>query len=348
MYVKSHSYGEFIFDQAWADFAMRSLGIRYYPKLLMAIPFTPAVGKRIITDSSLSEKEEKELIKSMGNFVANLCKQNGLSGCHVNFMAPEEVDSFVESDYLLRETIQYRFHNNKPDLEEGVEEKFTDFDDYLTCFKSKRRVAIKRERKSVYEDQGIRIETISGNDDRATQELYNTMYHLYTTTVDKMWGTRYLSQEIFNEWYSASDDFKKNIIFMVAYDKEDKIVAGTINFLQKPLESDSNHKSKLFGRYWGCFEELKNLHFEACYYKAIEYCIENEIDYFEPGAGGGSFKYLRGFDPYIVHSTHYLSSSLLNNAIKDFLEEERQVNTDTADYLTANSRLKKGSLKNGI
>ena len=158
-----------------------------------------------------------------------------------------------------------------------------------------------------------------------------------------MWGQRYMTEDFFISWFHSSLDFKKNIVFIVAYDDSDNIVAGTINFIQ---HNDQTGTSKFFGRYWGAFEELKFLHFECCYYKTIEYVIENKIDYFEPGAGGGSFKFLRGFDPYIVYSKHYISSPILREAIGEFLKEEREYNNDTADYLIENSALKKNKNEN--
>ncbi len=337
MYVKSHSYGEFIFDQSWAEFAMRRLGIRYYPKLLCAIPCTPAVGTRVILHKELCDESKSKLVKDTGDFIASVASNNGLSGAHFNFMLKEEAEQLDDSKYMLRETIQYRFTNKKAE----TKEKYEDFDDYLSSFKSKRRVQIKRERRSVYEDQSIRVETITG--DEADLEMYKKMYLLYTTTVDKMWGQRYMTEDFFISWFHSSLDFKKNIVFIVAYDDSDNIVAGTINFIQ---HNDQTGTSKFFGRYWGAFEELKFLHFECCYYKTIEYVIENKIDYFEPGAGGGSFKFLRGFDPYIVYSKHYISSPILREAIGEFLKEEREYNNDTADYLIENSALKKNKNEN--
>jgi len=364
MYAKSHSMGEFIFDQSWADFAERSLGIRYYPKLLVAVPFTPAVGKRFLIEQGLSTEEKLEIMRYVARFLAKLVDDNRLSSASVNWMLPEEVCGFVEekeptspqdfdfaahmkvgimtglmggSDhetrptYLHRETIQYRFVNRN----KNTGEVYKSFDDYLSFFKSKRRVSIKRERRSIYEESRLRVEVIRGDDPRADAQFYQTMYNIYTSTVDKMLGQRYLSPNFFAALHEASPAFRRNLVFVVAFrDSEGEngttVVGGTINV--------SKH-NRMYGRYWGCFEEVKNLHFECCYYKTVEWCIENNIEFFEPGAGGGSFKFLRGFDPYIVNSVHYISSAVLRSAVADFLGAERNENREITSYLTENSKL---------
>jgi uncharacterized protein len=387
-YAKAHSMGEFIFDQSWADYAERALGIRYYPKLLTAVPFTPAVGKRILTHPSLSSAEIMSVRQQVAVFLAQLVDDNLLSGAHVNWMLPDEVDAFVtrtppqnprdygarladgiggllggpqrdthrkEPPYLLRETIQYRFVNmNK---ETGL--MYRNFDEYLSFFKSKRRGSIRRERRSVYEDSKLRVEVIRGDDPRADLNFFMVMHTLYTTTVDKMWGQRYLSSAFFAALFAASPEFKRSLVFVVAFDDDSrdgseaalnvdslpgastsdegegeiatgKIVGGTINVAKH---------DRFYGRYWGSFADVKNLHFECCYYKTIEFCIENGIKYFEPGAGGGSFKFLRGFDPYIVNSVHYLAAPALRSAVADFLGAERFENGQITQFLTENSKL---------
>mmetsp|Transcript_7518 Transcript_7518/g.7586 ORF Transcript_7518/g.7586 Transcript_7518/m.7586 type:complete len:260 (+) Transcript_7518:970-1749(+) len=239
-------------------------------------------------------------------------------------MRKEEIDPYLTTGFQQRETIQYRWVN----LNKETNQMYTDFDDYLTSFKSKRRMQIKRERTVVYQEQKIRIEAIRGDSELADSKLYNTMFNIYTTTVEKMWGTQYLSAEFFQMLHDADNNFRKNLLFIVAYDSDNEVVGGTINLVKN---------THFYGRYWGGFKFVQFLHFEACYYKAIEYCIEHGITYMEPGAGGGEFKYLRGFNPYIVNSVHFFTSKILNGAIGDFLVTERERNQATADYLTAKS-----------
>lgn len=401
LYAKSHSYGEFIFDQSWADYAQRVLGIKYYPKLLSAVPFTPATGSRLLLSDTLTPKEIEGVSTVIMNAMKTLMQQNRLSGAHANFLKEEEVDAFLKNDYVLRQTVQYRW-NNKRLTQEGNEQKFRDmnreeggleeatktfttFDDYLTCFKSKRRTQIKRERKSVYDEQGILLKVIRGNDpEYATPELYQKMYEIYTTTIDKMWGQRYLSSDFFHNLASAPSEFRERIVFIVAYDpnrppappkpegvrgqvldfmdgfldlktqkqtqkqsleraKEDEgikedggspyridnIIAGTIN-----LVSDTH----FYGRYWGALEYRKHLHFETCYYKSIEFCIENGLKILEPGAGGGEFKFLRGFDPFLINSVHTFNSPILQKAVSQFVDEEREYNEEVKNYLLSSRR----------
>ena len=396
MYAKSHSYGEFIFDQSWADFAQRVMGIRYYPKLLAAVPFTPATGSRLMISKSLTGIQEDGVAMAVITFMKNLMSSNGLSGAHANFLPEKEVPQFERQGYVLRQTVQYRWTNERL-KEQGNEQKFADiknsrgglgsalrggsddtfldFEDYLTCFKSKRRTQIKRERKSVYEEQGILLKVIRGDDSLATPELYQKMYEIYTTTIDKMWGQRYLSSDFFQHLHAAPDEFKNRIVFIVAYDparpdysprakgsprsvtgfvdslldktnkkenmsineKEkdgprqggnpyvvENIIAGTIN-----LVSDTH----FYGRYWGALEYRKHLHFETCYYKSIEFCVENGLQVLEPGAGGGEFKFLRGFNPFLVNSVHTFNSPVLQKAVSDFLQEEREYNQELKDFL---------------
>lgn len=337
LYVKYHSQGEFIFDHQWAQFAQQALKMEYYPKLLSAIPMTPATSTKLlfndkllsgqVEDPKAVDEEKRYIGQLLGGFLKQLTLENKLSSANVNFMKHEEVDVFRNNEYHLRETIQYRFTN----LNSITNEKFTDFDDYLNSFKSKRRIKIKAERRKVYKDQGLTVKVINGADAAADLEFYRTMFKLYTTTIEKMWGSQYLSESFFELLHAAPGDFKKHLVFIVAYDN-DQIVAGTIN---------AASASHFYGRYWGAFEVFDNLHFEVCYYKAIEYCIDNGIQYMEPGAGGASFKFLRGFDPYIVNSVHWFKSIELSTAVNDFLAQERDVHKEVIDQMMKLSAEKK-------
>lgn len=335
LYAKFHSAGEFIFDHSWADFAQQRLGIKYYPKLLSAVPFTPATGPRLLLHPRIVAEDERDALRvAMVQFLRNLALDNKVLSVNVNFMPEEETQAFLQSRFSLRETIQYRFSNKHP--ETGL--RFTSFDDYLAQFKSKRRMQIKRERRSVYEEQQIRVEVIRGDSPLATPALFQTMFDLYTTTIDKMWGQQYLSAEFFQTLATADPAFRKHIVFIVAYDstQNDAIIAGTVNLVSA---------THFYGRYWGCFSFAKNLHFECCYYRTVQFCIEEGLDYLEPGAGGGEFKFLRGFDPFTINSVHLFTSPNMQGAVADFLAQEREANRKTSDYLLANSAVGGGGGK---
>lgn len=328
LYAKFHSAGEFIFDHSWAEFAQQRLGIKYYPKLLSAVPFTPATGPRLLLHPRIVDDAEKaNLQAAMVQFLRNLAQDNKVLSVNVNFMREEETQAFLQGgSFALRNTIQYRFSNRHPDT--GI--KFASFEDYLAQFKSKRRMQIRRERRSVYEEQKIRVEVIRGDSPLATPALFQTMFDLYTTTIDKMWGQQYLSAEFFDLLAACDPSFRKHIVFIVAFDstQNDAIIAGTVNL------ASSTH---FYGRYWGAFQFAKNLHFECCYYRTVQYCIEQGLDFLEPGAGGGEFKFLRGFDPFLINSVHYFTSANMQGAVVDFLSQEREANRKTSDYLLLNS-----------
>ena len=282
---------------------------------------------RIVFDKELSQPKQTAIKRLIASVMQQLSIENKLSSANVNFMLKEEIDPFLTCGYMLRETIQYRWTNR----DKSTGQSFVDFDDFLTGFKSKRRVQIKRERTIVYNEELIEVRAIRGDSVEATVSFYQTMYELYTTTVEKMWGTMYLSSDFFTLLATAPPEFRKHLVFIVAY-KGGKIIAGTINLVKG---------NKFYGRYWGAFSFVRNLHFEVCYYRAIEFCIENGIEYMEPGAGGGEFKFLRGFDPYIVNSVHYITNPVLREAVRNFLESERQKNAEIESYLLQNSKGKR-------
>ena len=332
LYAKFHSAGEFIFDHSWAEFAEQRLAVRYYPKLLSAVPFTPATGPRLLVHPGLvsGDAERGRVQLAVAQFLRNLALDNKLLSVAVNFMRLEDTQAFLQSPHWsLRNTIQYRFTNLNADT--GA--KYRDFEEYLAQFKSKRRMQIRRERRSIYEEQQIRVEVIRGDSERATPALFQTMFELYCTTVDKLWGQQYLSAAFFQVLAACDADFRRHLVFVVAFDDKaegghGKVVAGTVNLVSE---------SHFYGRYWGCFEYAKNLHFECCYYKSIEYCIDQGIEFLEPGAGGGEYKFLRGFDPFIINSVHSFTDPRMERAVGQFLEQERESNKQTSDYLKKNS-----------
>jgi uncharacterized protein len=294
LYLKSHSMGEFVFDQGWADAAERS-GIRYYPKLLAGVPFTPHSGRRFLTAPGAARAP---MVAALGRALVQLCADNQLSSVHVNFCLADEAAALRDLGFLERLGYQYHWRNAG----------FATFDDYLAALKSKRRYAVRHERAALAA-QGVTIKVHAGGEIPDT--IFGPMFDLYLSTIEKLyWGRRYLTREFFTE---MRERFKRHVCLVCAY-RGRKLVAGTFN-LQKA--------GVLYGRYWGCFEDLKYLHFNVCYYAAIEHCIASGIARFEPGAGG-EYKWLRGFDPALTHSAHYVAHEGLRRAIANFLARERR------------------------
>ncbi len=310
MYLKGHSMGEFVFDHAWADAAYRA-GIEYYPKLLIAIPFTPATGVRFLTAPGY---DRKALIRLLGETLKDLCIQSRVSSVHVNFCLEDEAEVLEPLGFLRRLGVQYHWQNLG----------YRSFEDYLARFRSKRRNQIKREMREL-EEQRLEIEVLAG--ESIPDTLFPTMFRLYKSTIDKLyWGRQYLRQEFFR---LLSRRFKHNLCFVVAK-QEGKVIAGTFN-VQKG--------GAFYGRYWGTFRELRHLHFNVCYYAAIKHCIEQQILRFEPGAGG-DFKRLRGFDPQPTLSMHYFANPRLAGGVARYLRSEEQYVRRAIEELRKESELK--------
>jgi predicted N-acyltransferase len=312
LYIKGHSEGEFVFDWGWADAAERA-GIRYYPKLLVGVPFTPVTGARFLTGAARGRRR-RERIRLLAHALRELCDGNEISGIHVNFCLDDEVDALDETPYQLRVGLQYHWRDAGYDT----------FDDYLGHLRSKRRNQVRRERRRVAE-QGIRIEVLSG--DEIDDALVDPMFRCYLATVrNHFYGRQYLNRGFFE---LLRERFRHRLCFVVARDG-DEVVAGTINVAKDDA---------LYGRYWGGLRHVPYLHFEVCYYAAIEYCIEHGLQRFEPGAGG-DYKFLRGFDAQPTYSLHYLSDPRLADAISRYLERERDDAEHAIQSLHSASALK--------
>ena len=310
LYIKSHSQGEFVFDHQWAH-AARSAGIAYYPKMLVAVPFTPATGIRLMTAPGA---DRPALVALMGGALLKMCEQTGLSSVHVNFCGADEISPLREAGFLERVGMQYHWENHG----------FQEFEDYLRLFRSKRRNKLRREIREM-DDMGIEISVASGND--IEDHLFPILYELYKTHIEKLyWGQLYLNQAFFEH---LANRFKRNLCFITA-SYQGRIVAGTFNVQKNGV---------FYGRYWGAFEDLRYLHFNVCYYAAIDHCIRTGIQRFEPGAGG-DFKQLRGFEARLTHSMHHLRHPALNKAVSEFLQSEREHMQQSADWINANSQYK--------
>src|ERR1700730_5253098 len=294
LYLKTHSMGEFVFEHGWADAAERA-GLRYFPKLLVGVPFTPHSGRRFLV---APEIDRPTMIQAIAKALIRICEDNGISSVHVNFCAEDEAAALKELGYLERLGYQYHWLNDG----------FASFEDYLGQLKSKRRYAVRHERAALNE-QGVQIRALV--DEEIPDAMFGDLYQIYLSTIQKLyWGRQYLTRQFFD---LLRQRFKRHLCFVGAW-RGDELIAGTIN-LQK--------SGVFYGRYWGSFEELRYLHFNVCYYAAIDHCIEHGVQRFEPGAGG-EYKWLRGFNPALTRSMHYFSHQGLRKAVANFLTRERR------------------------
>ena len=317
LYIKGHSEGEFVFDWGWADAAQRA-GLRYYPKMLVGVPFTPVAGARFLVAAG---EDRAEWRARLGETLRSICDARKLSSVHINFCLADEIEAVTgrpdgedESGYMLRVGFQYQWHNRG----------YRCFDDYLAQFRSKRRNQVRRERRAM-DEQGVSIEAVTGDDISA--EIFEPMFRCYSSTIEsRYWGRQYLNLDFFE---LLRERFKNRLCFVVAR-RDGAVIAGTTNV----WKGDT-----LYGRYWGALQPTRHLHFNVCYYAAIEFCIDRGISRFEPGAGG-DYKYLRGFDPQPTYSLHYLQDPRLAHAVSRFLEAEREEAEAVIQHLRERSVLK--------
>jgi predicted N-acyltransferase len=313
LYVKSHSMGEFVFDQNWAGAAARA-GIRYYPKLLAGVPFTPVTGARFLT---LPSAERAPLLARLAAGLEALCEQEDLSSAHVNFCLPDEVEALAERGWLRRTGWQYHWRNAG----------FATFDDYLASLRSKRRNQVQRERRAPAED-GIEIGVHTGDD--ISKALMERMFTLYRTTIDRLtWGQQYLNPAFFR---LAQERLRERLCLIVAR-RDGQPIAGTLNV----VKGDT-----FYGRYWGTTADVRHLHFNVCYYAAIDYCVRHGLARFEPGAGG-EFKLLRGFDATATESMHLIRDPRLADAVRRYLRDERRAVESEIEWLGEKTARKRGA-----
>lgn len=292
LYLKSHSMGEYVFDWAWAD-AYQRHGLRYYPKLLTAIPFTPATGPRLLGDVSECR------IDAVVEHVTEEARRLEVSGWHVLF-PPEILANRLEARGLMRRRgVQYHWFNDS----------YRDFDDFLARMTSRRRKSIARERRKVRE-QHLVIERFRGTE--ITAELWALFYTFYSDTYLKRNGSLgYLNEAFFQQ---LVDTLGQRVMLVCARD-HDHIVAAGLFF---------HDDATLYGRYWGCREEYDFLHFEVCYYQGIEFAIEQGLHRFDAGAQG-EHKLLRGFEPVETCSLHWIAHPSFASAIEHFLNQESKM-----------------------
>ncbi len=287
-YGKSHSQGEYVFDQGWAD-AFGRAGGQYYPKLQIAAPFTPAPGPRILAKDA---KYAQALIAAAESLVEN----NHLSSAHMTFVEPKQLSVLQDANWLVREGVQYHWFNRG----------YGSFDDFLAALSSRKRKSIRKEREEA--QKGLTITALTG--DEITEAHWDAFWHFYQDTGSRKWGRPYLTRAFFSEISGSMSDQ----ILLILAEKEGHPIAGALNF----IGADA-----LYGRYWGCSEEVPFLHFELCYYQAIDAAIRLGLSRVEAGAQG-EHKLARGYEPVATWSGHYISDPNFRDAVREFLERERR------------------------
>jgi len=295
-FIKNHSYGEYVFDWSWAN-AYQQHGLNYYPKLLCAIPFTPSSGPRLSFDKSIQTTHDKlHIIKTIDQAIRDKFTTKGLSSWHLLFPEPALSALLEQSSWTQRTGVQYHWFNK------GYES----FDGFLSTFKSRKRKAVRKERKAV-EQLGITMRIVSGTE--ISTDLMAKFYRFYHLTYIKRSGQHgYLNSEFFN---LLLKNMPENLVMICAM-KDDKLVGAALCF---------QDNTTLYGRYWGCETEYPFLHFEACYYQGIEYCIQQKLQRFDPGAQG-EHKIPRGFEPIKTFSNHVILHTDFKHAIDHFINEE--------------------------
>ena len=294
-YVKGNSDGEFVFDHSWARFAYERLGVDYYPKLVLACPFTPATGRRILTSPGA---DPVILQRAMARGIELTARQLKLSSAHVLFPRAEEANRWQEAGFALRLGVQFHWRNDG----------YQSFDDFLARYNAKRRHQIRRERSEVHK-QGLELVAYTGSD--LTPEVLDAAFEFYKATVEKYyWGRQYLNRDFFIE---IGHRLRHDVLVILARERSSrKPIAGAFNLMGN---------QRLFGRYWGATGEYRHLHFNVCYYEGIAQCIERKLSVFEPGAGG-EHKVVRGFEPTLTYSAHLLDDERLDRAVRDYLAHE--------------------------
>jgi len=304
-YIKTNSYGEFVFDWSWAD-AYQQAGKKYYPKLVIAIPFTPANGPRFLVHDSL---DKIEITKKLTEFSRHVSRELKLSSIHNLFLDKDITEQQKDSGFFQRIDCQYHWKNNN----------YENFEHFLSFLKKKKRKNIKQERRKVRES-GIEIKRLHGNE--LSEDQWLRLYDFYRITFMKKSGSPTLTLDFFKA-------IKHKVLAVVAF-HDQEMVAGAICI---------KGKNTLYGRHWGCFENYDGLHFEVCYYQGIEYCIENNFQSFEPGAQG-EHKISRGFMPSITWSSHWVEDDEFRPIIIAHCQRETEYMQLHYQEMCANSPFK--------
>lgn len=303
MYVKNHSQGEYIFDHNWAH-AYERAGGRYYPKLQIAVPFTPATGRRFLMRPGFEDMGLQALIQG----AVQLGEQNGISSIHATFCTQEEAENAATAGMMPRTTQQYHWLNDG----------YADFEGFLASLSSRKRKNIRKERAQA-QGFGGEIETFSG--DTLRPEHWDAFWEFYQDTGARKWGMPYLTRHFFDQ---VQEHLRDDVVLVLAM-RDGVPVAGALNFVGRKT---------LYGRYWGCREHHPCLHFELCYYQAIDIAIARSLDRVEAGAQG-DHKLARGYLPTTCHSVHWVRDPGFAQAIADYLEAERSAVAEEIEILTS-------------
>ncbi len=300
LFLKSHSQGEYVFDHTWAD-AIERAGGRYYPKLQCSVPFTPVSAPKLLVPSG-----NVELKSALLDTAEHLSERLSASSVHATFVTEEEAKIAENNQWLVRHDTQFHWHNKG----------YSDFDAFLATLSSRKRKAIKRERREALAD-GLVVEWIGGND--LSETHWDHFFEFYQNTGARKWGQPYLTREFFS---LLSQTMPDRIVLMLVSDGTD-YVAGALNMLGKDT---------IYGRYWGCSRDIVFLHFEMCYYQAIDYAIAHNLKTVEAGAQG-QHKLARGYDPVVTRSIHWLQNPSLRRAVDDYLTQERKAVARDQEFL---------------
>lgn len=301
LYAKTHSQGEFVFDHSWAN-AYENAGGAYYPKLLSAVPFTPVTGRRLLVPQG-PEADQVRNALLMG--AVQVADQNELSSLHINFVAPTEAEALDAQGLLIRNDQQFHWTN----------QDYRSFEDFLAALSSAKRKNLRKERTKA--QTGLNFVWVTG--DEICEHHWDTFYRFYTDTGSRKWGSPYLTRETFS---MLGERLADRILLIFAMDGE-RAIGGAMNMIGSET---------LYGRYWGCSEMRPMLHFETCYYQAIDFAIERGLKTVEAGAQGGH-KLARGYAPVTTYSAHWIAHPGLRKAIGDYLQSEREAVARDADYL---------------
>ncbi|MEM8629891.1 MAG: GNAT family N-acetyltransferase [Pseudomonadota bacterium] len=302
LYAKGHSQGEYIFDHNWSH-AYERAGGRYYPKLQIAVPFTPATGRRFLTRPGFEETGAAAIVQG----AVQLASENRLSSLHITFCTEAEAEAGRKMGLLHRITQQFHWENAA----------YPDFDAFLGALSSRKRKNIRKERATAQAFGGI-LHGLTG--DAIEPEHWDAFWRFYQDTGARKWGTPYLTRAFFDE----AQAYLRDDIFLIMAERNGRYVAGALNFIGRDT---------LYGRYWGAIEDHACLHFEACYYQAIEFAITNGMARVEAGAQG-SHKLARGYLPVTTHSLHWIADEGFSRAIEQYLDAERTAVDEEIEVLT--------------
>ena len=298
LYLKTDSYGEYIFDWEWAR-AYQQYGLSYYPKLVAAVPFTPATGPKLLLRPDVDVETRARVMNTLLEAAEVLGTEYRVSSSHALFLPEEELGEFTSRGFTVRHSLQFQWHNRD----------YETFSDYLGALSGKRRRQILRERRQL-EGDGLEIFHLTG--DALLPEHGALMHGFYLATLDGKWGVPYLNKTFFDEVFRTMKD---RMLLILARDREGRPVAGALFFLKD---------RSLFGRYWGAAEHVRNLHFELCYYQAIDYAIGRGFELLEAGAQG-EHKLARGFLPSLTYSAHKIRDPAFGRAIGEYIESEKRM-----------------------